>query len=157
MATDDASGLARIAMGIERRFVNPVVERTLRSRLHALLSWRLAVLTYDGRVSGDRFSTPVLYERDGSTIVVTTGRREGTWWKNFRDGHSATLWVEGEPIETVGRAVTDADTVAGWTDELTRRSAFWGRLFEGYRSITGSSSGPEDRTSAFVVVRFEPV
>ncbi|ARS90137.1 hypothetical protein [Natrarchaeobaculum aegyptiacum] len=157
MATAGANVLVRSAMWIERRLVNPIVDRILRSRLHPLLSGRLAVLSYEGRVSGERFSTPVLYERDGETIAVTTGRRAVTWWKNFRNPHPATLWIGGEPIETTGQAITDADAIAAWTDELTHRSRLWRLLFEGGRVIGDSSASPEERARAFVVVRFEPV
>lgn len=92
-------------MQVEAWVVNPLVERLLRSRLHWLASRRLLLLSYEGHVSGTRVTTPVLYERD---VVVTTGRDEADWWKNFPDGHPATLRLDGEPVETLGSAILDA-------------------------------------------------
>jgi len=54
MANDsEVSVRRRAVMWIERRVVNPLVERILRSPAHRLLSWRLALLGYEGRVSGN--------------------------------------------------------------------------------------------------------
>lgn len=142
-------------MGFETRIVNPLVERLLRSRLHWLLSWRFAVLSYEGRVSGNRISTPVLYEPDGGDLVVTTARSEVIWWRNFRCGHPATLWVRGERVETTGRAITAPKSVEAWTDELANRSGLWRVVLRGLRAAA-SGQGERERGADLVVVRFTP-
>lgn len=147
----------RVLLTVERRLVNPLVERLLRSRLHWLLSGRLAVVDYRGRVSGDRFSTPVLYERDGADVVVTTLREPVVWWRNFREEHPATLLLAGERVPTVGRAVTDPAAVADWCLELAARSRPWRLLFRRWEIAAGSSRRDlEAAAENVVVVRFRP-
>ncbi|MDQ2050693.1 nitroreductase/quinone reductase family protein [Natronolimnohabitans sp. A-GB9] len=158
MATGhDASVPVRLAIELEKRVVNPLVERLLRSRFHWLLSRHLAVLSYDGRISGTRVTTPLLYERDGEAFVVTTGRDEVTWWKNFREGYPATLRIAGEPIAVTGRAITDPDRLVPWLAELVDRSRLWRFLLRRYADRTGTEWSERALTAAaenLVAVRF---
>lgn len=112
-------------MEIEQTFINPGIERILRSSLHHLLSWRLALLEYDGHVTGNRRSTPVIYGRVGNSIVTTTDRHATTWWKNFRSSHSATLLINGEPIELKGQAELDPTKIEPIYAELSDQSWMW--------------------------------
>ena len=165
--------MVHTAVSVERRVVNPFVERLLRSSWHWPLSRRLLVVSYVGRSSGDRFSTPVLYERDGADIVVTTVRSEVVWWTNFRGGHPATLRLEGESVETVGRAITDPERIDPWLAELSRRSRLWRLILRRLdarvarrRSGGDAERPPEHRENGervessvaetLVVVRFSP-
>lgn len=153
----DGPGLGhRTVSRIETVVVNPLVAWILRSRFHWLLSSRLLVLNYEGRVSGTRVSTPVLYERDGRAIVVTTGRREATWWKNFRREHPAVLRLEGTAVETTGSALTEPDRIASWVDELTDRSRLWTWLLGRFGFRKGDRPDPEALADRIVVVRFVP-
>ena len=94
-----------------KRFVNPVVRAILRSRLHVLISRRVALLEYRGRRSGRRLTVPVNYRRDGDELrlVSSPGR---VWWRNLRGGapvrvlvrgawHDATATAEPGPTVTV--------------------------------------------------------
>ena len=156
MGTDTSPQLpTRVAMEVETRLVNPLVERLLRSRLHWLLSRRFAVLSYEGRVSGNRITTPVLYERDGGDLVVTTAQNEVTWWKNFRGGHPATLWVRGAPVETMGRAVIEPEAVEAWVEDLRNRSGLWRVIVRGL-SAAASGQGERESGADLVIVRFTP-
>jgi hypothetical protein len=83
---------------------NPVVTALLRSPFHGPLSGVMAVITFTGRRSGRRFSTPVGYTRRGDTVELLVHR---PWWKNLRGGAEVTLRLRGE--ERVGRAVAVED------------------------------------------------
>ncbi len=153
----DGPGLGhRTVRRIETVVVNPLVTWILRSRFHWLLSSRLLVLNYEGRVSGARVSTPVLYERDDRAIVVTTGRQEATWWKNFRREHPAILRLEGTTVETTGSVLTDPDRTASWVDELTHRSRLWSWLLGRFGSGEGERPDPEQLADRIAIVRFVP-
>lgn len=145
----------RVWRWLEEHVANPVLRWLLRSPLHGLASKYLLLLSYRGKKSGKRFTTPVMYERDGETFVVTTFRDPVVWWRNFRNGHPATLWVRGDPVETNGQAVTDPGEIADWLEELDDRGRT--RLL-GFFDL--DSDRPRDELEAeaddLVVVRFEP-
>lgn len=155
----DTAGVAKRAlMRVETRVVNPPVERLLRSRLHWLVSERLLLLSYEGRVSGTRITTPVLYERDGDDVVVTTHREAVNWWKNFRGSYPATLWLRGEPVEVTGAAVLNASEIADWLAYLGARSWLWRRLLGRFGvSARDSLDDLESTAENVVVVRFRRV
>ena len=148
----------RALVRVESRVVNPPVERLLRSRLHWLVSGRLVLLSYEGRVSGNRITTPVLYERDRDDVVVVTSRDDANWWKNFRGGHPATLWLRGEPVEVTGKTVLDASEIADWLVYLGARSWLWRRLLGRFGvSARNSLDELEAAVENLVVVRFRRV
>lgn len=63
------------------RSINSLVGLVLRSRLHPLLSGRLALLTFYGHKSGRRYTIPVGYVQSHNTLLVDA---KSTWWKNLR-------------------------------------------------------------------------
>src|SRR6185436_13917250 len=67
-------------LGSLLRVWNPVMRGILESPIHWPLSRWFAVLTWTGRKSGRRYSTPIAYVREGTTVWVTTGDR---WWRNL--------------------------------------------------------------------------
>ena len=81
--------------------VNPVLTFLLRSPLHNLVSDQLMLLTITGRSTGTEYTFPMLYDRNGTTISVTS---HGTsWWKNLRPGgQDVTVWLRGD--ERTGHA-----------------------------------------------------
>jgi hypothetical protein len=75
-----------------QRLFSPLAKAVLRSPLHGLLSQRLLLLTFTGRTSGQSFSTPVLYEQTGDTLLLRAG---GAWWKNLRGGVTVRVLLRG--------------------------------------------------------------
>ena len=70
-------------LGVLLRAWNPFMKVILRSPLHWPLSRWFAVLSWTGRKSGRRYSTPVSYVLNDSAAYVTTGDR---WWHNVEGG-----------------------------------------------------------------------
>ncbi|MEJ2869678.1 nitroreductase/quinone reductase family protein [Actinomycetospora sp. OC33-EN08] len=72
-------------------------------------SGALAVLTYTGRRSGQVYSLPVAYRRDGDHVWIGIGAPgQKTWWRNFLgDGGPVSLRVGGEDRSGHARAVRD--------------------------------------------------
>lgn len=105
---------------INRR-INPVVGWVLRSRAHPLLSRHLALITVDGRRSGERHTFPVGYAKtpDGVTIAVAAPQAK-VWWRNLRSPGAVGLLIAGTPrtgtaqaFESDGR-VSVAVTLDHW-------------------------------------------
>ncbi|MEM7342023.1 MAG: hypothetical protein AAF467_25500 [Actinomycetota bacterium] len=88
--------------------VNPIVKFFIR-RGWGMVARRLMVLHWNGRKSGQAYSTPVSrYELDGRLFTQT---RAG-FRHNFVGGHPAELVVDGERRPVVGTLVDAPDLVA---------------------------------------------
>ena len=93
---------------------NPIMMWVLRSPLHGMLSGSTMIITYTGRKSGQTFSTPVNYVRDGN-VLWTVSFRTRMWWRSLRDT-LVTVRVQGRDLTGVARAITDEREV---TESLT--------------------------------------
>jgi len=88
---------------------------TLVTRLRSSPRWgsrvskNLTVVTYTGRRSGRTISTPVGYQRDGSTVTIRVSLPERkTWWRNFTgDGGPLSLHLDG--ADRTGHAVAQVN------------------------------------------------
>jgi hypothetical protein len=74
--------------------INPMMRILLRSPLHFALSKSLMLITFTGKKSGRRFTTPVRYVRVGDTVRCFTSP-ENLWWRNLRGGAAVSLRIEG--------------------------------------------------------------
>ncbi len=74
--------------------INPMMRILLRSPLHFVQSKSLMLITFTGKKSGRRFTTPVRYVRVGDTVRCFTSP-ENLWWRNLRGGAPVSLRIEG--------------------------------------------------------------
>jgi hypothetical protein len=65
--------------------LNPVVTGLLRSPMHGIASANLCIFSYRGRRSGEAYSTPLSFMREGSTVRLLSSHNT-RWWNNFLDG-----------------------------------------------------------------------
>ena len=81
----------------------------LRSPLHGALSGSMMVLTFTGRRSGRRYTTPVNYTRetmdDGSERLWVLSARERQWWRNLRGDQPVALEMKRRPIAAIGHLI----------------------------------------------------
>jgi hypothetical protein len=95
--------------------INPMMRMLLRSPLHFVQSKSLMLITFTGKKSGRRFTTPVRYVRIGDTVRCFTSP-ENLWWRNLRGGAAVSLRLEGNErpywatIQSDPAAVRDALT-----------------------------------------------
>jgi hypothetical protein len=75
--------------------INPTMRILLRSPLHFLKSRSVMLITFTGKKSGRRFTTPVRYVRVGDTVRCFTSP-ENLWWRNLREGAAVSLRIEGK-------------------------------------------------------------
>ena len=98
------SARAHAPFALLNRTGNLFVRLLLRSPLHRLVSGRLALITFTGRLSGRSYTIPVMYERtdEGIEIPVMWPERK-RWWRNLRGQADVGLRLRGR--EFSGRAV----------------------------------------------------
>jgi hypothetical protein len=99
--------------------INPTMRCLLRSPLHGLASGSLMLITFTGRRSGRRFTTPVRYIRRGDAIRCFTSS-ESKWWRNLKGGAEVTLRIAGRDRRYRATAIHDDPTSvrAGLEDYL---------------------------------------
>jgi hypothetical protein len=91
--------------------MNGVMSTLLRlPLLHRVLSSMMLLIRFTGRKSGTRYTTPVGYFREGSTVIILT-KRFRKWWRNFEQPAPVELlikrrWQRGQAI-----ALTDTETI----------------------------------------------
>ncbi len=73
--------------------LNPVIVAILRSPLHSMMSKAIMLISFTGRKSGKRYTTPVSYfQEDKTAVYVFT---HGTWWKNLQGDVPVSLRLRG--------------------------------------------------------------
>ncbi|HEY5193174.1 MAG TPA: nitroreductase/quinone reductase family protein [Solirubrobacteraceae bacterium] len=102
-----------VPFALWNRSGNRVVSLLLRSRLHPLVSRRLALITVTGRRTGAMHTFPVAYEESTErlTIPVLWPQRK-LWWRNLQDEAPVRLRLRG--IDRAGQArarLDDPNTV----------------------------------------------
>ena len=88
--------------------VNPTLRFLLKTPLGGLIG-DFMLVTFTGRKSGKRYSTPVsAHHLDGDLYVVL----EAQWKYNFRDGADAEVSYRGKTRTMRGELITDRSAVA---------------------------------------------
>jgi hypothetical protein len=75
-------------------------------RTPGLQSWlgrSIALISWTGRRSGRRYTTPVSYHRRDRQVTVLT-KRFRPWWRNFADRPEVELRLAGETVRGRARA-----------------------------------------------------
>ena len=80
----------RKLVGAIERAGNPILNAItvpiLESRWSSLLERFVVTISYTGRRSGNSFSTPVLYSKDGDIVTIRVASPDSKqWWRNFLD------------------------------------------------------------------------
>lgn len=68
----------------------------------------VALISFDGRRTGKRYTIPVSYFREGDTVTIIT-KRQRRWWRNFETPIEVDLRLAGK--EFIGKArIQDDDS-----------------------------------------------
>ena len=84
--------------------LNDFMRFVLRSPLHGMVSKSVLLITFTGRKSGKRFTTPVSYSLDGERVMIFS---HAEWWKNLIGGSPVTLRLRGRSVEGTAEVVAD--------------------------------------------------
>jgi len=94
----------------------------LRSSLGHGLSRSLIMLRVTGTVSGRTLELPVMYARDGATIIVYPGgAARKTWWHNLRRPAALSIWIDSRWVQAEGEVLLATDDGYAGAVELYRR------------------------------------
>lgn len=91
------------------RAINKFPALILRSPLHRLIGGSVLLLTFVGRKSAKKCTTPITYLREGDTVLLTI---DSPWWKNLRGGALVALLIRGRRYAGVAEAITDETEIA---------------------------------------------
>jgi len=101
------------------RIVNVLVKLILRSPLHGLMSKNRMLLTFKGRKSGKRYTTPVSYLHEGESIVCFT---DSSWWKNLRGGAPIRICLTGRDVAGMAYPIdTDTEAIAKGLERMLQK------------------------------------
>lgn len=96
--------------------INPIVTLLLKSPFYRFWSASLMLITFTGRTSGRRFTTPVRYVWDGDAVLCFTSA-SNQWWRNLRGGADVTLRLDGADVDYFATAIdNDPNEVRKWLD-----------------------------------------
>jgi deazaflavin-dependent oxidoreductase (nitroreductase family) len=112
---------------------NPIMTWLLRSPLHGLISGNTMLMTYQGRKSGKTYTTPVNYLRmqdSEGQYLLTTSKRDRTWWRNLRGGASVTLRLRGKDLRARAEAIEDEPAVAGELGAFFKQAPKMAKYFD---------------------------
>ena len=146
-------------MGGSAKIMNKVPAAVLRSPLHRAMSDKYLLLSFTGRKSGKRHTTPVAYLEEGEALLMTT---DSPWWKNLigKDGAGVpvSVRVKGREYEGIGEAVTDETEVVRVLHRFLQVQPGYGR-FVGAKRGAGGRVDPsmlKEAARGRVVVRVRP-
>jgi hypothetical protein len=88
------------------KLLNPLMKLLLNSPFHQGMSKRVMVISFTGRKTGKRYSTPVAYVLEGDHVLVVTYT---SWWKNFKEPAPVQMRIQGKSVN--GTAVFVRDPV----------------------------------------------
>jgi hypothetical protein len=86
------------------KILNPIMKAILKSPFHSMISSRIMIITFQGRVSGRQFSTPVSYYQEDNTVVCFT---HANWWRNIEADSKVRVRIRGQDYEGMGKAIPD--------------------------------------------------
>lgn len=114
MSPDDLTTERTVTVpsGTPPAWMNEMMKRLLRTPgVGSWLGRRVALITWTGRRSGRRYTTPVSYYRNHGEVTLLT-KRFRTWWRNFAEQPDVELRLAGEDITGCARAsVGDEDAL----------------------------------------------
>ena len=89
------------------RVVNPVMKALLRSRLHALISHEVMVLSFTGRTSGKQYAVPVGYLQQHNRLYFSC---LAGWWQNL-PGAPVAVRLRGQDRRGTAARIVDPDGI----------------------------------------------
>lgn len=89
---------------------NDFMSWILCSPFHGMLSNGMMLITFTGRKTGRKFTTPVGYYEAGGYLWVITSR-DRTWWKNLRGGAEVDLLLKRKLVKAFAEPDLDEKAV----------------------------------------------
>lgn len=106
---------------------NDFMAWVLRSPLHGMLSGNTLLITFTGRKTGKRYTTPINFYREGEYLWAVSSR-DRTWWRNLQGGAPVDLLLKRKFMQAFAETEMDGDAVS-----------------RGCRNICGASRWPPNQ------------
>src|ERR1035437_5502545 len=133
--------------------INPVMKGILRSPLHRLVSKRLILLTFTGRRSGMRYSTPVGYVTEGDDLWLSN---ESVWKKNLGDNAPVSVRLRGKDRTGTTTVLSSPEDLRSGFKTILEQALQFGRIAAiGLRAggLPMADAIARARAAGFVIVR----
>ena len=137
---------------------NFFMKTIVNSPLHPLLGNRFAVITFEGRKSGKRYSTPINVKRNGD-VFTAVSLRSRNWWRNLRGGRPAQLRVSGQQYTVRGEVLEDRSAVVAELAQYFEQNPGYAKYFGVRLAPDGQPSGEDLERAANerVMIRLKAV
>ncbi len=89
---------------------NDFMAWVLRSPFHGMLSNGIMLITFTGRKTGRKYTTPISYYREGDFLWVVSSR-DRNWWRNLRGGADVNLLLKRKLVNGFAETELDCKTV----------------------------------------------
>jgi hypothetical protein len=131
---------------------NTIVETVLKSPLHRVMSGKLALIRYDGTISGTEHTLPVQYVDTHNGLVVVAGQAETkTWWRNFTTMGQVKVLLAGSWVPMTAHALVGREDPEAVTPLLRSYATRFPKIV---KSLDGDTL--EERVEHAVVVWLRP-
>ncbi|MFZ0015304.1 MAG: nitroreductase/quinone reductase family protein [Acidimicrobiia bacterium] len=119
--TDSATLDVRLPDDKPPAWANSLMKWALTTRgLQKMVGHDVALLTFAGRKSGDVYTVPVSYHREGETVTVVT-KRARKWWHNFETPTNVEIRLAGVGYDGTAVAVDDEGAALDFMSEFLER------------------------------------
>jgi deazaflavin-dependent oxidoreductase (nitroreductase family) len=125
---------------------NPFMIWLLRSPLHKIASKNALLITFTGRKSGKKYTTPVNYVIDGNVIFITS-LRSRSWWRNIQRDMKINMHLQGKDLETHGEVIENNEKIKEQLMRYLQKVPQYARYFKVNLENDGHPN-PEDITKA---------
>ena len=100
--TDTSTTDVRLPEDIPPKWANALMKLALTTPgLERMIGQGVALLTFTGHQTGQKYTIPVSYQRDGDTVTIIT-KRVRNWWRNFEVPAEVDIRIAG--LDYHGRA-----------------------------------------------------
>lgn len=135
-------------------FSNALISTVLRTPLlHRMISHQLLLLTFTGRKSGKRYTTPVGYFREGKTVTILT-KWFRPWWRNFQNPAPVEVRIAGKVRSGTAKALTDEAAVIPLITRMITQYPYQAEIY-GVRLADGKPNGDDVRQLAPKIVALQ--
>jgi deazaflavin-dependent oxidoreductase (nitroreductase family) len=89
-------------------FFNRLMSGLLRSPLHRIASRSVMLITFTGRKTGKKYTTPISYARHGDRVIAFTG---ANWSRNLVGGAPVTLNIKNKDYQGTATVIEESEAV----------------------------------------------
>ena len=90
------------------KWVNTMMKWMLQSPFHGNVSKSIMLISFTGRKTGKRYTTPIRYMRTEQNVIAFTQEK---WWKNLQDGKPVELRLQGRTVRGIPAPVREPANV----------------------------------------------